>query len=135
MGNAAEIAIPTDKLSRHFGPLRAVDNLPLEVPAGIIFVFLGPNASEKATTINLLLGLLEPTSGRAEVLGFDVRTRADEVRSRSGALLEYTGLYAQLSAEDNLEFYGRVWQMPATGRQSRIKERLTHLDLWERRGV
>jgi len=130
----AEIAIRTDKLSRDFGPVKAVDNLSLEVPTGIIFGFLGPNASGKTTTINLLLGLLEPTSGRAEVLGFDVRTRADEVRSRSGALLEHTGLYEQLSAEDNLEFYGRVWRMPATGRQARIKELLTHLDLWERRG-
>ncbi len=109
----ADIAIRTDKLSRDFGPVRAVDNLSLEVPAGIIFGFLGPNASGKTTTINLLLGLLEPTSGRAEVLGLDVRTRADEVRSRSGALLEHTGLYEQLSAEDNLEFYGRVWRMPA----------------------
>jgi len=60
----AEIAIRTDKLSRDFGPVRAVDNLSLEVPAGIIFGFLGPNASGKTTTINLLLGLLEPTSGR-----------------------------------------------------------------------
>ena len=130
----AEIAIRTDKLSRDFGPVRAVDNLSLEVPAGIIFGFLGPNASGKTTTINLLLGLLEPTSGRAEVLGFDVRTRADEVRSLSGALLEHTGLYEQLSAEDNLEFYGRVWRMPATERQARIKKLLAHLDLWERRG-
>jgi len=131
----AEIAIRTDKLSRDFGAVRAVDNPSLEVPAGIIFGFLGPNASGKTTTINLLLGLLEPTSGQAEVLGLDVRTQADEVRSRSGALQEHTGLYEQLSAEDKLGFYGRVWRMPATGRQARIKELLTHLDLWERRGV
>ncbi len=135
MRNAAETAIRTEKLSRHFGPLRAVDNLSLEVRAGIVFGFLGPNASGKTTTINLLLGLLEPTSGRDEVLGFDVRTRADEVRSCSGALLEHTGLYEQLSAEDKLGFYGRVWRVPATGRQARIRDLLTHLDLWERRGV
>jgi ABC-2 type transport system ATP-binding protein len=83
--------------------------------------------------INLLLGLLEPTDGRAEVLGFDTRTQADEVRTRTGALLEHPGIYEQLSAEDNLEFYGRVWHLPAAERRARIKELLTHIGLWERR--
>jgi ABC-2 type transport system ATP-binding protein len=110
-----------------------VDGLSLEVPAGIIFGFLGPNGAGKTTTINLLLGLLEPTDGQAEVLGFDTRTQAAEVRTRTGALLEHPGVYEQLSAEDNLEFYGRVWRMPVTERQARIKELLTHIGLWERR--
>lgn len=130
MNNAA---IRTENLTRDFGKIRAVDNLTMEVPAGIIFGFLGPNASGKTTTIHLLLGLLEPTSGRVEVLGFDTRTHADEVRERSGALLEHAGLYEQLSAEDNLEFYGRAWRMSAEERRSRIQELLTHLDLWDRR--
>jgi len=128
-----ETAIRIENLTRDFGTVRAVDGLSLEVPSGIIFGFLGPNGAGKTTTINLLLGLLEPTSGRAEVLGFDTRTQADEVRTRAGALLEHPGLYEQLSAEDNLEFYGRIWRMPATGRQARIKELLTHMGLWERR--
>jgi len=128
-----EIAIRTKDLTRDFSTVRAVDGLTIEVPAGIIFGFLGPNAAGKTTTIRLLLGLLEPTSGRAEVLGFDTRTQADEIRSRTGALLEHSGLYERLSAEDNLEFYGRVWHLPAAERQARIKELLTHLDLWERR--
>jgi ABC-2 type transport system ATP-binding protein len=80
----------------------------LEIPAGIVFGFLGPNGSGKTTTIRLLLGLLDPARGRAEVLGFDTRTQADEIRERSGALLEHVGLYERLSAEDNLEFYGRI---------------------------
>ncbi len=129
----ADLAIRTENLTRDFGKIRAVDNLSIEVPSGIIFGFLGPNASGKTTTIHLLLGLLEPTSGRVEVLGFDTRTQADDVRARSGALLEHAGLYEQLSAEDNLEFYGRIWHMPAGERQARIQELLTQLDLWERR--
>jgi ABC-type uncharacterized transport system ATPase subunit len=64
-----ETAIRIENLTRDFGLVRAVDGLSLEMPAGIIFGFLGPNGAGKTTTINLLLGLLEPTSGRAEVLG------------------------------------------------------------------
>jgi ABC-2 type transport system ATP-binding protein len=128
-----ETAIRIENLTRDFETVRAVDDLSLEVPAGIIFGFLGPNGAGKTTTINLLLGLLEPTSGRAEVLGFDTRTQADEVRTRTGALLEHSGVYEQLTAEDNLEFYGRVWRMGAAERQARIKELLTDMGVWDRR--
>lgn len=126
-------AIRTDNLTRDFGAVRALNRLTLEVPRGTIFGFLGPNGAGKTTTIRLLLGLLEPTAGLAEVLGFDVRTHADEVRTRTGALLEHSGVYERLKAEENLEFYGRVWRMPAAARSARIKELLTHLGLWDRR--
>jgi ABC-2 type transport system ATP-binding protein len=126
-------AIEVQGLTRDFNGLRAVDHIHFTVEPGIIFGFLGPNGAGKTTTINLLLGLLEPTDGRAEVLGFDTQTQAGEVRARTGALLEHSGLYEQLSAEDNLEFYGRVYGMPATERQARIKELLTDIGVWERR--
>jgi ABC-2 type transport system ATP-binding protein len=129
----AHTAIRIEKLRRDFGPLRALDGLTLEVPAGIIFGFLGPNGAGKTTTIRLLLGLLEPTAGQAEVLGFDTQTQAHEVRAHTGALLEHPGIYEQLSAEDNLEFYARVWGLPAAERRARIKELLTDMGLWERR--
>jgi ABC-2 type transport system ATP-binding protein len=129
----AELAIRIENLTRDFGKIRAVDQLSLEVPAGIIFGFLGPNASGKTTTIHLLLGLLEPTAGRAEVMGFDTLKKGDDVRAHVGALLEHPGLYEQLSAEDNLEFYGRICRVPASQRRSRTQELLTHLDLWDRR--
>ena len=61
------------------------------------------------------------------------RAQVDEIVRRIGALLEHSGLYERLSAEDNLEFYGRIWYMPVNARQTRIKELLTHLGLWERR--
>ena len=128
-----EIAIRTENLTRDFDTVRAVDGLSLEVPKGIVFGFLGPNGSGKTTTIRLLLGLLEPTGGRAEVLGFDTRMQAGAVRERAGALLEHHGLYERLSAEDNLEFYGRINRMSRAERQARIKELLTDLGLWERR--
>jgi ABC-2 type transport system ATP-binding protein len=129
----AEYAIRTEGLTRHFGPVIAVDHLSLEVPAGIVFGFLGQNGAGKTTTIHLLLGLLEPTSGQANVLGYDVRTQSDKIRARSGALLEYSGLYERMSAEDNLDLYGRIYHMSAADRRARIKELLVHLDLWDRR--
>src|SRR5579875_2543505 len=128
-----EPVIYLDHLSRSFGTVKALDDLSLEVPAGIVFGFLGPNGAGKTTTIHLLLGLLEPTHGQARVLGFDTRTQADEIRARSGTLLEFAGLYERVSAEDNLDLYGRIYRMPAPARQARIKELLTHLDLWDRR--
>ena len=128
-----EPIIRTEHLSRFFGTVKAVDDLSLEVPAGIVFGFLGPNGAGKTTTIHLLLGLLEPTQGQASVLGFDTRIQADEIRARIGALLEFAGLYERMTAEDNLDFYGRIYHMPAPERRARIKELLTHLDLWERR--
>jgi ABC-2 type transport system ATP-binding protein len=129
----ADIVIRTRDLTRDFGIVRAVDSISLEVPSGSVFGFLGPNGSGKTTTIHLLLGLLEPTSGNAEVLGFDTRARADEIRDQSGALLEFAGLYERMSAADNLEFFGRIWKMPAQERRERSKELLTHIGLWDRR--
>jgi ABC-2 type transport system ATP-binding protein len=129
----ADSVIHTEHLSRHFGSVKAVDDLSLDVPAGIVFGFLGPNGAGKTTTIHLLLGLLEPAQGRASVLGFDTRSQANEIRARIGALLEFAGLYERMSAEDNLDFYGRIYHMPASERQARIKELLIHLDLWDRR--
>ncbi len=129
----AEPIIRTEHLSRDFGTVKAVDDLTLEVPAGIVFGFLGPNGAGKTTTIHLLLGLLEPTHGQASVLGYDTRTQAGEIRARIGALLEFSGLYERMTAEDNLDFYGRIYHMPAPDRRARIKELLTHLELWDRR--
>jgi ABC-2 type transport system ATP-binding protein len=129
----SEPIIRTEHLSRTFGEVKAVDDLSLVVPAGIVFGFLGPNGAGKTTTIHLLLGLLEPTQGNAQVLGFDTRKQADEIRTHSGALLEFSGLYERMTAEDNLDLYGRIYHMPTSERKARIKELLTHLELWDRR--
>ena len=129
----SECIIRTEHLSRSYGAVKAVDDLSLEVPAGIVFGFLGPNGAGKTTTIHLLLGLIAPTAGQATVLGYDVRTQAQEVRTHSGALLEFAGLYERMSAENNLDLYGRIYKMPAADRKARVKELLTHLELWDRR--
>jgi len=125
--------IRAEHLSRSFGAIKAVDDLTLEVPAGVVFGFLGPNGAGKTTTIHLLLGLIQPTEGQAWVMGFDIRKRAEEIRTHSGALLEFAGLYERMSAEDNLDLYGRIYKMPTAARRTRTRELLEHLDLWERR--
>jgi len=126
-------AILTDNLSRSFGQIKALEKLSIQVPVGSVFGFLGPNGAGKTTTIRLLLGLLEPTHGSARVLDYDIQSEAESIRIQSGALLEHNGIYERLSAENNLEFYGRVWQIPNQERQARTRELLSNLDLWDRR--
>ncbi len=127
------VAIRTASLGRRFGAVHALDDVTLQVPSGIIFGFLGPNGSGKTTTIRLLLGLLEPTAGSAQVLGFDTRADAAAIRERTGALLEHCGLYERLTAGENLGLYGRFWRMPRADRRARTAELLTLLDLSDRR--
>ena len=88
-----QIAIRASGLTRQFSSVRALNDLTIEVPAGVVFGFLGPNGSGKTTTIRLLLNLIEPTGGSAEVRGFDTRTTRPRNPLRCGALLEHSGLY------------------------------------------
>ncbi|HLT19942.1 MAG TPA: ABC transporter ATP-binding protein [Thermomicrobiales bacterium] len=126
-------AIETNGLTRDFETTRAVDDLSIRVEPGTVFGFLGPNGSGKTTTIRLLLGLLPPTSGAATVLGYDSATCGDQIRARTGALLEHPGLYERLTAEENLEFFARIWRLRRDERERRIRTLLEHLGLWERR--
>lgn len=126
-------ALEARDLVRDFGPIRALDHLSFEVPSGIVFGFLGPNGAGKTTAIRTFLGLVEPTSGSASVFGFDTKREGDKVRERAGALLEHHGLYERLTAEQNLDFAGRVWRMPVGDRRARIRELLDQFGLWDRR--
>jgi ABC-2 type transport system ATP-binding protein len=128
-----DIAIRTEELSRSFGSVRALEGVTMTVPMGTVFGFLGQNGAGKTTTIHLLLGLLEPSAGRAEVLGHDTRTAAAAIRERSGALLEHAGLYERMSAAENLEFFARVSRMPKAARGARTEELLTSFGLFDRR--
>lgn len=124
--------IQTRDLTRDFTATRALDHVSIVIERGTIFGFLGPNGAGKTTMIRLLLGLLEPTSGSASVLGCDPVTHGNQIRAKTGALLEHTGLYERLTAYDNLDFYGRVWHLSAAERAARIQELLSHLGLWDR---
>jgi ABC-2 type transport system ATP-binding protein len=101
--------IRTTDLSKRFGDRLAVDALTLSVRAGEVFALLGPNGAGKTTTVRLLVGLLAPTSGAAEVVGRDVARDGDDVRARVGLLTETPGLYERLSARENLLLFARLY--------------------------
>ena len=126
-------SIVCNGLTRDFGPLRALDGLTLSVPENSIFAFLGPNGAGKTTTIHLLLGIIEPSAGSARVLGLDPASHGQAIRQQSGALLEHTGLYERLSAEENLRFYARIAHLSREESDQRVRELLTRFDLYDRR--
>lgn len=126
-------AIVTQGLTREFPGVRAVDGLDLEVPRGTIFGFLGRNGAGKTTTIRLLLGLIDASAGEARVLGYDPATESRQIRKRCGVLLESAGLLERLTAEQNLDLYGRIGRLPRSVRAARIRELLDRIGLWDRR--
>ncbi len=103
----------------HREKVRAVDDLNLELRQGEVFGLLGPNGSGKSTTVKLLLGLLFPTKGRVTLLGKP--PRSIEVKKRIGYLPEETYLYPYLNAEETLDFYGRIFEIPRHERRKRTE--------------
>jgi ABC-2 type transport system ATP-binding protein len=113
-------AIHTENLTRLFGDFLAVDHLSFEVQSGQIFGYLGPNGSGKTTTIRMLLGLLHPSEGRAQVLGYDVVEQAEQVRARSGYMSQKFALYNELTVRENLAFYAGVYGVNDTKRLNEV---------------
>jgi ABC-2 type transport system ATP-binding protein len=123
-----EAVIRVENLTRRFGSFLAVDHISFEVQAGQIIGYLGPNGSGKTTTIRMLLGLLAPSEGRAEVLGFDVARQSEEVRARTGYMSQKFALYHELTVAENLDFYAGVYGVRDP---RRISEVLSWLGLEE----
>ncbi len=125
--------IETHKLTRKFGNLVAVDNLTLSIPEGTVFGFLGPNGAGKTTTVRMLTALIAPTSGTANVIGHELGIGNQSIRRSVGILTETPGLYDRLSAEQNLIFFARLYDVPAQRAQEQAERYLRMLELWERR--
>jgi len=102
-------AIESSKLTKNFDRVTAVNNLNLSIEESEIFGFLGPNGAGKSTTIRMLCGILEPTSGNATVGGYNVITEADKIKTIIGYMSQSFGLYQDLTAEENLTFYSRLY--------------------------
>jgi ABC transporter DrrB family efflux protein len=101
--------ISIDHLTRTFGELVAVNDVSFSVERGAIYGLLGPNGSGKSTIIRMLCGVLEPTSGSASVLGYDVCADAEAIKRRIGYMSQKFSLYSDLSVRENLDFYGRIY--------------------------
>jgi ABC-2 type transport system ATP-binding protein len=121
-------AIEVQNLSRNYNGLRAVDEISFSVEQGEIFGFLGPNGSGKTSTIRMLTGQLRPTSGKAEVMGFDVVDEREELKPQIGVVFDSQNIYDRMSARDNLLFYARLNRVKKT----RVDEVLAQIGLTER---
>ena len=124
-----DLAIRTDNLTKRFGNFIAVNGVTFAVRRGSIFGFLGPNGAGKTTTMRVLLGLLTPTSGRAEVLGYDVAHQPRAVKKRIGYMSQRFSLYDDLTVGENLRFYGRTYGLNAQRLRERIQFVLEMADL------
>lgn len=117
---SSDLAIRARGLSKHFGALKAVDGVDLSVPRANVYGFLGPNGSGKSTTIRMLCGLLTPTAGEIEVLGFDIPQEAEALRRRIGYMTQKFALYEDLTVRENLEFLASVQGLSRGARKARI---------------
>jgi ABC-2 type transport system ATP-binding protein len=120
--NLSEPCISAEHLVRRFGKVTAVNDVSFRIEKGEIFGFLGPNGSGKTTVIKMLTGLLPLTEGSATVEGLDVRTNSEEVRERIGYMSQNFSLYYDLTVEENLQFYGRIYGLDALRLKRRIEE-------------
>jgi ABC-2 type transport system ATP-binding protein len=105
-------AVQLDNLVKRFGDFVAVDQVTLEVSRGEIFGFLGPNGAGKSTTIRILCGLLPPTSGKAMVGGFDVKTEPESIKRNIGYMSQKFSLYDDLTVRENIDFFGGIYGVP-----------------------
>ena len=131
------ILIDTENLTKKFGNLTAVENLTLHVDEGEVFGFLGPNGAGKTTTIRMLCCLISKTSGNARIAGYEIGNKEDSLKIRKiiGLVPDNVGLSENLSAYDNLDFYGKIYDCTAAQRKESIQRFLEMLGLWEKRNV
>jgi len=126
----AETMIQCEALTKRFGHFTAVDHVSFSVAKGSIFGFLGPNGSGKSTVIRMLCGLLEPSEGHGRIAGFDVARQTEEIKPLIGYMSQKFSLYDELTAHENLNFYGRLYGLKGAVLKKRYDEliALTHLE-------
>ena len=124
--------IETNQLTRRFGALTAVNQVTFSVEPGEVFGLLGPNGAGKTTLVRLLNGMLRPSEGSARVLDYDPLLQGDELRRHTGVLTETPSLYEQLSARENLMFFGTLYGVSEAALPRRVDEVLKLFGLQER---
>lgn len=126
-----DFAVKINNLTRCFGDFTAVDKLTLSVKTGEIFGFLGANGAGKTTAIRMLCGLLKPTSGSGEVGGFDIVKQYERIKLNIGYMSQKFSLYPDLTARENLRFYGAAYNLNGAVVRQRIEELTERLSLGE----
>jgi ABC-2 type transport system ATP-binding protein len=121
--------IQTQALTRRFGDLVALDQLTLSVEEGEIFGLVGPDGAGKTTTMRLLTGILEPTSGEAWVDGLHVVRETESIKDRIGYMAQRFGLYPDLTVRENIDFYAELYEVSRTGREERVERLLAFSNL------
>lgn len=129
----ADLAIEVDQLTRRFGALTAVDRVSLTVEKGSIFGFLGPNGSGKTTLIRMLCGILRPTSGTARVMGHDLHSEIEQIKRSIGYMSQQFSLYSDLTVEENLRFYARIYGVQRREMAARMDETIDIVGIGEYR--
>ncbi|MDY7033633.1 MAG: ATP-binding cassette domain-containing protein [Thermodesulfobacteriota bacterium] len=124
--------ILTERMTKLYGDITAVDNLNLEVVEGEVFGFLGPNGAGKTTTCRILTTLTKPSSGRAFVSGFDVVTEPVKAKRGIGVVTQYQNLDGELTAYENLKLHGMLYGMEGKERKGRIAKLLQYVELEDR---
>jgi ABC-2 type transport system ATP-binding protein len=127
------VAIHIDRLTKRFNNLVAVDNVSFDIEHGEIFGLLGPNGAGKTTTLSMLATMLKPTSGSATVNGMDIEREEDGVRKSIGIVFQTQSLDDELTAWENMDFHGRLYQIPTAQRNQRTTELLGLVDLTDRK--
>lgn len=124
-----ESVVTVHNLVKKFGDFTAVNNVSFEVQRGEVVGYLGPNGSGKTTTMRMLLGLLQPTAGEAQVLGYDIRKDAEKIRPLVGYMSQKFALYEDLTVQENLVFYAGVYGMKPAQYRSRVAELIELINL------
>jgi ABC-2 type transport system ATP-binding protein len=129
--------IETENLTKKFGELTAVESLTLHVEKGEVFGFLGPNGAGKTTTIRMLCCLISKTSGNARIGEYEIGNKEDSLKIRKiiGLVPDNVGLSEHMTAYENLDFYGRIYDCTDAQRKENIKRFLEMLGIWEKRDV
>lgn len=125
-------AVEIKNLTRKFGNFTAVDNISLNIKHGSVYGFLGPNGSGKSTTIKMLCGLLEPSSGSGLVLGADIYSATDTIKQNIGYMSQRFSLYDDLTVLENLRFYAGMYSLEPEFERERIQEMLALAGLEQR---
>lgn len=118
-------AIEVDGLTKSFGTIEAVKGLSLRIPAGEIYGLVGPDGAGKTTTMRLLTGSMDPTSGDAFVGGHHTVREAESIKEEIGYMAQRFGLYPDLTVAENIHFYADIYGVPRRGREERIEELLS----------